>query len=206
MKGQWSRTDILSRKQERNTNTKNGIKYNTTQAESQENSYFPADGRHVILTKAKRRLFPSRWPTIYPYQTEEDGSFPADGRHVIVTKAKRTAISQQMTAILSSQRRGHVFASRWPPRYPNQSQEDSYFPADGRHVILTKAKRTSISQQMPDNLSLPNRRGRLFPSRWPLRYPNQSQEDSSFPAYGRHVILTKAKRTAISQQTTAILS
>ena len=42
-------------KRERNTNTKDEIKYNTTSAESQEYICFPSDGHQAILNKANRQ-------------------------------------------------------------------------------------------------------------------------------------------------------
>ena len=109
-----------------NTNTKGDIKYNTTQAESQEVSSFPADGQTKQtkrLLKAKRsalsqqmakqskqkdyrkprgQLFPSRWPNKANKKTTESqevSSIPADGQTKQtkrLLKAKRSALSQQM--------------------------------------------------------------------------------------------------------------
>ena len=207
----------------------------------QEDSSIPADGHKAYLNKARRivfpsrwppgypeqsqedsQLFPSRWPPGYPEQSQEDSSFPADGHQAILNKARRTALSQQMAtrlsltkpgeqlfpsrchqAILNKARRtvlsrqmatrlswtgGQLFSSRWPPGFPEQSQEDSSFPADGHQAILNKARKTALSQQMETS------------------YPGQSQEDSSFPADDHQPILNKAMRIAISQQMATRLS
>ena len=134
-------------------------------------------------TKRTGQLFPSRWLPGYPGQSEQDSSFPAVDRRAILNLANRTALSPQIIA-----------------GYPKQSEQDSWLPADVRRVILNKANRTEVSQQMIAGLSWINRTGQEFPSRWSPGYPNQSEQNSSFPADDRQAILNKANRTAVSQQ------
>ena len=157
---------------------------------------FPVDGHQAILNKA-RTIFPSRWPPGYPEQSQEDSCFPADDHQAILNKAKTTLSQQVATRLSWTKPGGQLFPSRWPPGYPKQSQEDSSIPADGHQAILNKVKRTALSKQMATWLSWTKPGGHLFPSRWPPGYPEESQEDSSFPADGYQAILNKVKRTAL---------
>ena len=151
----------------------------TTEAESQEDISFPADGHQSIQQKRK-------------------------AKRTSLSQYMATRVYNR-----SGKPRGHLSHSIWPPGYTTEaeSQEDISFTVYGHQAIQQKrkTKRTSLSQYMATRLY--NRsgkpRGHLSHSIWPPGYTTEaeSQEDISFTVYGHQSIQQKrkAKRTSLSQ-------
>ena len=192
----------------------------TSQAESQEDSSFPAAGRntntkggikYITSGKPRRKLFPSSWKTNtkvgIKYMTREKPRrqlFPSSwkerkhqGWYQVYhkRKAKRTALSKQLEG------------TQTPRPVSNTSQEESQEDSSwkehkhrGRFKVYhkRKAKTAALSHELE---------GTQIPKAVSSISQAESQEDSSFSAAGRKhegryqvYDKLKVKKTALSQQ------